>query len=306
MARPVRVSGISLGSSQRDFSGSFCLAGVDFVVERVGTDGCIRSAADLIRKLDGKVDAIGLGGVNLAYVLGKHRYPIAEGRELADAARCTPVVDGSLVKELWEPLLVKELLTRGELEVEGQRALITSALDRYPLARCLHRHGARVTAGDALLALKLPLLFSLGTFTTVAVAAMPLLSKLPLKYLYPLGKKQESRKRGWNRVLTSFTVIAGDFHLFNRRLPQDLSGKTIITSTLTGQDRRELLHRGAKRVIPLGLTVGERSLGANILDAMIAGAAARQAFGASDRRRVLEILLEDYLKELPGILTPEF
>ena len=298
MGKTVRVSGISLGSSQRNFSGSFSAAGVNFVVERVGTDGCVRSAVDLIKKLDGQVDGIGLGGVNLAYVLGKHRYPIKEGWELAKSARFTPVVDGSLVKESWEPRLVRELLARGELEVEGHRVLITSVLDRYPLASCLQQCGARVLAGDALLALKLPLLLPLATFAAVAVVTMPLLSRLPLKYLYPVGKKQENRKRGWNGIVSSADVIAGDFHLFNRRMPQDLTGKTVITSTLTGQDRAELFNRGAKQVIALGLTVGERSLGANILDAMITAAAVRQEFGTSDRRQVLEILLAEHLKEM--------
>jgi len=293
----IKVVGVSLGSAQRDFEAEVCLGGATFSVKRTGLDGQIEAAVDMIKELDGKVAAIGLGGVNLDYRIAERRYPIREGKEMARAAKATPVVDGAFVKEDWEPALLRSIVDRGELELRGKRVLMTSVLDRYPLAVCLQDMGAEVSAGDALLALKLPLIFpSLRSFSAASYLAMPILSRLPLKYLYPLGKKQEVKRRGWDGLLRGIDMIAGDFHLINRFLPQDLSGKTFITSTLTGQDWAELERRGACRVIPLGIRLGDRALGANLLDAVITAAARRKVLGSSDRGVVARVLLEERLK----------
>lgn len=293
----IKVFGVSLGSSQRDFAAEVKLAGWTFRVERAGVDGQLGEALKMVRHLDGKVDAIGLGGVNLNYRIGKRSYPIREGQVLARACLLTPVVDGGFVKEFWEPALVRSLVAGGSLELKGKRVLVTSVLDRYPLAVCMEELGAQVKAGDALLALKLPIIFpTVHSFAAAARLTMPLLSRVPLKYLYPLGKKQEEKQVGWDNLLRGINIIAGDFPLINRYLPRDLSGKIILTSTLTPEDRIELKHRGAERIIALGITLGERSLGANLLDGIITAAANKTVFGQGDKQKVANILLQRTLK----------
>lgn len=293
--KTVRVYGVSLGSSSRDYAASVELAGIRFEICRLGTDGQVEKARTLIIKQAPKVDAIGLGGANLAYRLAGRCYPMKVGKLLAQAGGAVPVVDGFLVKSVWEPLLLKRLAADGVLDVASKRVLLSSALDRYPLAECLGQLGAKVYIGDALFALRLPLVFSsLRRFEAAARLTMPLLAAVPLKYLYPLGKKQEQRHRGRQGLLCKPEIIAGDFHLINRFLPADLTGKSIITSTLTAADRQELQRRRVKQLIPLGLTAGDRTFGANILEAMVCGAVRRQAFGNRTATEVLKILLNEY------------
>ena len=55
-----RVMSVSLGSSKRDHSVETEFMGQKFLVERVGTDGDIEKAIELIRKYDGQVDAFAL------------------------------------------------------------------------------------------------------------------------------------------------------------------------------------------------------------------------------------------------------
>jgi hypothetical protein len=293
----IRIIGISLGSSRRDFRARLCFSGVQYEIERYGTDGIVEEAVNLIRGLDGKAGAIGLGGVNLAYILGKRQYPIKEGKSLAQAARITPVVDGAFVKQEWETRLIRRLVESGRLDLQGKQVLLSSALDRYHLGLCLEQLGARVWVGDALLALKLPILFpSVASFALAGTVAMPMLALLPLKFLYPLGKKQEIRKRGWSFLLQHIDIFAGDFHLINRYLPVNLKDKGFITSTLTEEDRHELSLRGAGKVFPLGLTIAGRSCGANILDALITAAAAKGVYGTQSKIEVVERILDSYLK----------
>jgi hypothetical protein len=59
------IVSVSLGSSSRDHKGSMNIFGEEYVLERRGTDGDIEKAISLLRELDGKVDAFGMGGIDL-------------------------------------------------------------------------------------------------------------------------------------------------------------------------------------------------------------------------------------------------
>src|SRR5690625_463275 len=103
------VVGVSIGSSHRDHRVEINLLGRSVVVERRGTDGDLRKAARLIRELDGRVDCIGLGGLDLYIVAGGRRYTFRDAKKLADAARRTPVVDGSGLKDSLERWVIQYL-----------------------------------------------------------------------------------------------------------------------------------------------------------------------------------------------------
>lgn len=57
-----RVVSISLGSSKRDHQVETEFLGEKFRIERIGTDGDMERMITMIRELDGRVDAFGLGG----------------------------------------------------------------------------------------------------------------------------------------------------------------------------------------------------------------------------------------------------
>jgi len=63
-----RVISVSIGSSKRDHYVETEIMGEKFVIERIGTDGSIEKAIDLIQNIDGKVDAIGMGGIDSLYL----------------------------------------------------------------------------------------------------------------------------------------------------------------------------------------------------------------------------------------------
>ena len=108
-----RVVSVSLGSSRRDAAAEVELLGERVLLERRGTDGDFQRALCLIQELDGKVDAIGLGGIDLYLFAGGRRYAIRDALRLKEAAKKTPVVDGSGLKHTLERRAVREL---GEAE----------------------------------------------------------------------------------------------------------------------------------------------------------------------------------------------
>lgn len=264
-----QVVSVSLGSPRRDFETEIVTPGCRLLVRRIGTGGDIGRAASLLRSLDGKVDALGLGGVNLTLRAGKRRYKLRDGSILAAQVKKTPLVDGGGIKDTIERGLVPFIQDKAGWPRRGQVVLIVSALDRYGLAATLEQAGCSLIIGDALFALGLPVPFySLASFRAAAYLTLPVFRWLSIGFLYPLGEKQEAAAPRFEQFYRKADVIAGDFHFLRRHLPDDLSGKNIITSTLTLEDVQELKKRGVAWLATPGPSFQGRSLGSNVLEAV--------------------------------------
>ena len=102
-----QVVSISIGSSLRDFEFESEFAGTKFHVRRIGTDGDKFRAIELIKEYDGKVDVIGLGGMDVAFYVGKKIYYHQDCLRFVSAAKKTPVVDGVGLKHTLERWAIK-------------------------------------------------------------------------------------------------------------------------------------------------------------------------------------------------------
>jgi hypothetical protein len=275
---PLQVVSVSLGSRLRDHTASAHLLGRDWILERRGTDGDLQKAAQLIGELDGRVAAIGLGGIDIYLVAGGRRFVLRESRPLVRAAKKTPVVDGSGLKDTLERATIQTLQREGILDFRRQKVLLTCAVDRFGMAEELAKCGADVTFGDLFFILNLPIrIRTLGALRRLAALILPIACQLPFTMLYPTGKAQTAiidspRHR---RLFAENEVIAGDFLLIRRYLPADLEGKTIVTNTVTQSDIELLRERGAARLITTTPEFGGRSFGTNVMEGLFAALGAR-------------------------------
>ncbi|MGI9952532.1 hypothetical protein V3F56_09245 [Moorellaceae bacterium AZ2] len=271
----LRVVSVSLGTPRRDYCYKLHFLGIPFLVERLGCRGNLREAGRLLASLEGKVAALGLGGANFFYHLGQYRVPCPAGQYLKARVKRTPLVDGSGWKEAVEPWAVNALREEG-IELSGKTALVVSVLDRCWLARALAEAGCRVLAGDPAFGLKLPLALPLPAFTAIARYTLPFLARLPLKYLYPLGSRQETPGRGWAFLYRQADIIAGNWHFIRSYLPPTLKGKIIITAGTTGEDRRLLQQLGAGYLVTTSPLWGEVAPSANMLEAVLVALGGRE------------------------------
>ena len=69
-----RVVSVSLGSPRRNQDLELEVSGSRLLVQRVGAGGNLGYMAQILKDLDGKVDALGLGGINLTLRAGRRRY----------------------------------------------------------------------------------------------------------------------------------------------------------------------------------------------------------------------------------------
>lgn len=265
------VVSVSLGTPRRNYETEITTPLCRLSVRRVGAGGDLDQAASLLKELDGRVDALGMGGINLDLRAGARRYTMPQGAKLAAQVKNTPLVDGGGIKDTVEGEMISFIRDRAGWPRRDQVVLLVSALDRYALASSLEQAGCRLIIGDAMFALGLPLPFySLAAFRSAAFAAMPLLRRLPVGFLYPLGDKQDRIRPRYNRYYSQAEIIAGDFHFLRRYMPADLAGKDIITSTVSAEDVRVLKERGVRWLATASPSFHGRSLGANVLEAVCA------------------------------------
>lgn len=264
-----RVVSISLGSSRRNHVVQVEFLGVPFELSRMGTDGDLEKMIALIREMDGKVDAFGLGGMDLYLRVGSRKYLLRDAARVVKAAQQTPMVDGGGLKDTLERRVIKELSGSG-LDFRGKKVLMVCAVDRFGMAEALAEAGADLTCGDLIFGLGLPVpLRSLPTFRRVAYLAAPIVRFFPIKMLYPTGREQEKIEPRYTRFYEEAEIIAGDFHFIRRYMPEKLPGKIIITNTVTQADVEELKKRGVATLITTTPEFNGRSFGTNVLEAVL-------------------------------------
>lgn len=299
MTAPKHVVSVGLGSGTRDAHIETELLGKPVIIERRGTDGDVKKAAQLLRELDGKVDAFGLGGVVLFIQAAGRRYYLREAVNLAKNATQTPTVCGAGLKNTLERLVVEKL--NATINWQSKKVLLVSGVENFGMAEALDKLGAQVTYGDAIFFLGVPLpLRSLGALARAARVLAPAVTQLPISLLYPTGKKQETTRADWrSRYLADADVIAGDFHLIRRHLPNDLQGKIILTQTTTQNDIELLRQRRLKTLVTTTPRYGGRSLSTNMLEAALIAVSGRYPLSEADYRELLaEAGLEPDILEL--------
>lgn len=265
-----RVVSVSLGSSKRDHRCEVELLGVRLEIARIGTDGDMAKAVSLLQELDGQVAAFGLGGIDRYLFAGKRRYEIRDANRLVRAVRRTPVVDGSGLKNTLEREVVRFLRDGLGLDLKGRKALLVSAVDRFGMAEALADAGADLLCGDLIFALGVPIpLRSLRSLRILAALLLPILTRLPFTFLYPTGTKQDRSMPRHTKYFQWADLIAGDYLFIKRNMPADLTGKIILTNTVTASDLEELRRRGAGLLVTTTPEFSGRSFGTNVMEAVI-------------------------------------
>jgi len=286
-----RVVSVSLGSSRGDKTVRATLLGEEFEIARIGTNGDMARFAQLVREMDGKVDAIGLGGIDRYLVAGNRRYTIRDAERLARNAKRTPVVDGSGIKNTLERETVEWLHRERIIDFSSKNVLVVSAVDRFGMGEAIGRLARSVVYGDLMFALGLPVpMRKWGTVKLLGCLFLPVIVRLPFKLLYPTGEKQDVNTPKYEKYFRWADVIAGDYKYIGKYMPPPesgaLKGKIVITNTLTQGDLENLKARGVEMVVTSTKEFDGRTFATNVVEGIIVTLAGK---------RPEEMKPEDYL-----------
>jgi hypothetical protein len=264
-----RAVSISLGSSARDKRVVVTLGDEQVVVERVGTDGDASEARRLFAELDGKVDALGVGGVDIHLRLDGREYPLRAALRLVQDVHHTPVVDGRGLKHTLE----RRVFELAEEALGGvprfRSAFVPVAVDRPGLAEAAVDVSDDVVFGDLMFALEVPIAIrGLRSYRRVARVMLPFVSFFPMSMLFYGSDGAEPEPR-YEKYWAEADLIAGDFLFMRKYMPDDLSGKMVVTNTTTPENVALLRERGVETVVTTTPRYEGRSFGTNVMEAAL-------------------------------------
>lgn len=289
------IVSISIGSSKRNHRVEMDINNERIIIERIGTDGDIQKAIKLIGELDGKVDAFGMGGIDVYLNAGKTRYRIKDALPIREAAKLTPMVDGSGLKVSLEKEIPRFIDENVE-KLMGKNVFILPAIDRYGMAEGFQEMGCELVLGDLMVALGINIpIKSLRMLDRIASVIAPVACRLPFEMLYPTGKEQNKDTNRAGKIDKFFyeaDIIAGDFHYIKQYMPGGMQGKMVVTNTVTGEDIEWLRKCGVRTLVTSTPDLEGRSFGTNVIEALLVALIGKE---------IDEITPEDYLKVLKEI-----
>jgi predicted amino acid dehydrogenase len=257
--KQILVIDLDRGQSARTVT----FAGQAVEITQVGGEGKPECVRELIARYDGKVDAIALEGMPAQLKLGSATRAHLEGQKLRAAAKQTPVVDGSGVRDGLERWAVM-LANRAQPGIFSEKyILMAPGVNHSGLADEISKHSPAMRYADPFVFFNLPDFPGVGSRQTLEQAATPTLEQLahlPFKRLHPLAGTPHAHRA--ESPFLHADVLVGDIGAIRRYAPHDLKNKTIVVEYATGDDIADLSKRGASILVTLMPGVQERgSLG---------------------------------------------
>ena len=291
-----RAVSISLGSSKRNKKATIKFKDEEILVERIGTDGDVAKARQMYLELDGKVDAFGVGGVDLYLRLDDREYPLRAALKMVSGVTMTPLCDGRGLKHTLERRVFD--LARPELgDVRFEQGFVPVAADRLGLAQAAADVSERIVFGDLMVALGVPIpIRGIPAFKRVARVMLPFVSYFPMSMIF-YGSDGSEHEPKYVKYFEGSDLIAGDFLFMRKYMPARLDGKTVVTNTTTEENIELLKSRGVKTVITTTPRYEGRSFGTNMMEAALTAYAGK-------RRRLSDEELNGRIEEVglrPGV-----
>ncbi len=301
------IVSISLGSSRRDKKVQFKLGEETIIAERIGCDADEKKARALYAELDGKVDAFGVGGVELYVRVDQKNYPLRSGLTMVKDVKKTPCTDGRGLKLTLEQDIFQIAEPQFQRPVAPRRAMMPVASDRYGMAVSLAKAGFDLVCCDLIIGLGIPIpVRGLPQLRRLAAILLPVIGQLPVSMIYPTGQNQDTNTPKFDKWFNYGPVIAGDFMYIRRYMPLDLSGKVIITNTTTESDVELMRARGLSYLVTSTPRIDGRSFGANVIEAALIAYAGkgRELTDAELLALIKELALKPQVQALNPAASP--
>jgi hypothetical protein len=125
-----------------------------------------------------------------------------------------------------------------------------------------------MTFGDFMFALGIPIpVKKLSTVRLIAAVLLPVITNLPFTWFYALGSEQDKPPQPkWEKYYQRATVLGGDFIQIRQYMPDDLTGKIIVTNTTTAKNVEELKERNLHILVTVTPRLEGRSFGTNVME----------------------------------------
>ncbi len=316
-----QVISISLGSSNNDYEFQTTFLGQKFKIKRIGTNGDYDKAVDLLVQLDAETDAFGLGSVKLPSP-NKNNRLINIASSILDYVRDDSVKIAKLRSRLQTPVTTGDHLINVAYEwairslqfehtgyFNNARVLFLSGMTHYRMAGVMAEYTENLTFADPVIENGISkFIHSFKDLELYAKGAHDILKWVPSKRLtssaIPLKK--------WNthilrKAMQKAQIIVVPYHNFYDYVgdctPEELGGKTIITTTAY-DDRIEFLkNQGVDVIIDTTPKLLKRVVGVNVQEALVIAALGKNQHQITDEE-MLELMSSTQTGLRPRLVYP--
>ncbi len=301
--QPALIINVSLLPADRDYDEVVTFLGRPYRIRRLGTDGDVTAARYLVQRWDGEAAAIAVTGIRDARTMGLYDGELAAVERIMAAAATSPVTDGHALRDVLQEWAIRRVHAQMPGYFANARVAVLGGPNHTRSVRALREHTANVEYSDPLLRLDLPSRLHANAVLGLAadLAAVPL-RRVPTPLLAPA----QGPVRTLRRVLTrpaapDCHVVVGTYDELVSFGPEDLTGKTVISSAISEDRLAHLASRGVDMVLdytpqPFGVTVP-----AAVLEALMLAATGTAPDGLTNDD-LLDMILAAELE--PRILQP--
>ncbi len=252
------VVDVSLTGADRDYDEHVTFLDRDVRIVRVGTDGDVVAAEELVRTWAASADAIAVTGIREAREAGRYDgEPAAIGR-LLGATDAVPVTDGHALGDVLDEWAIRHVQTELPGYFDNARTVVLGGSNHERAVRTLRQFTANLEFADPLLRLDLTARLHANPLVGLAADA----GLWPLRMLPPLLRTVPARvtatvMRPATRISTARArttarhcdvVVTTDAELAAFGL-DDLTGRTVITSAVSEDRLADLGRRGVDMVL---------------------------------------------------------
>jgi predicted amino acid dehydrogenase len=300
---PLTIVNVSLASSERDYDRHVTFLDREFHLRRVGTDGDVSAAEDLVHKWAQDAEVLAVTGIREARVAGLYDGDLEAVNRVKQASRMVPIADGHTLRAVLQDWSIRQVQSDMPGYFTNARVLVLGGSNHAATIRILRDYTENFDFADPLLRVDLsrrlhanPVL-GLATDTTTSVVQR--LPGLVRRQMRSPGRSLSSRLA--RRALAESHVIVATYEELMAFGVDSLRGKSVITTAISDERLADLAALDVDMVLDSTPQPFDVTINVAVLEAMMI-AASSSPLGRLTNDDLLDMIVSAGLE--PRVLYP--
>lgn len=301
--KPAQIVNVSLASSDRDYDVHVTFLERTLHLRRIGTNGDVAAARELVSKWADDADVIAVTGIREARAIGLYDGDLADVETVKQATRTVPVTDGQALGDVLQEWSIRHVSTQMPGFFTNARVVVLGGPNHAGTVRVLRDFTENFDFADPLLRLDLPKRVASGPVLGMAADAV----MWPL-HRVPTSVKSRVKAPGrrissalTRRAVAASHVIVATFEELEAFGVDDLRGKTVISASISDDRLAELAAKDVDMVLDSTPQPFDVTINAAVLEAMML-AASSSPLGRLTNDDLLDMVVSAGLE--PRLLYP--